>query len=293
MLNLESVLRLVRVFLMNQWYAELGLSQDATWTEVHNRYRSLMKQHHPDLHVRRNKRFRIRAEERAKRLNNAYEEIRRDYFGGESEPGVRPRPSASYRSGSYRARRRECSYYWSLVTVIGLPFWIIKITLALVFSQCGLAAAALVIGAFFYFNQNEISPLDVIPFKVQSTPLGYRSIVPVSGEDSGVDPASFYPTELIIEKPDLVEAAISCNVHAVRKLLAKGAEINSRDERGDSALAWAAKRNCIKVAEVLVRAGADSSLRAMNGFTATKWARMYHNYEIESLLQGAATGTRV
>ncbi|MBN6151829.1 DnaJ domain-containing protein [Xanthomonas sp. AmX2] len=57
-------------------YRELGLTRDATDAEVELAYRRLISQYHPDKVVGATPELRARAEQKASRLNTAYDRIR-------------------------------------------------------------------------------------------------------------------------------------------------------------------------------------------------------------------------
>ncbi len=53
----------------------LGLTADATWSEITRRHRTLVKRHHPDLHAGADELTRRRAEERMAEINAAFDEL--------------------------------------------------------------------------------------------------------------------------------------------------------------------------------------------------------------------------
>ena len=57
-------------------YAVLGLSRSATWSEITQRHRSLMKQFHPDRHVTSDDATRAHAEQRVREINEAVAALR-------------------------------------------------------------------------------------------------------------------------------------------------------------------------------------------------------------------------
>jgi len=57
-------------------YAVLGLSRAATWSEITQRHRSLMKQFHPDRHVSSDEATRAHAEQRVRDINEAIATLR-------------------------------------------------------------------------------------------------------------------------------------------------------------------------------------------------------------------------
>jgi hypothetical protein len=57
----------------------LGLTSDATWSEVARRHRQLAKQHHPDRHGTEGTEARRRAEDTMSQINAAFSDLRRIY----------------------------------------------------------------------------------------------------------------------------------------------------------------------------------------------------------------------
>lgn len=91
--------------------------------------------------------------------------------------------------------------------------------------------------------------------------------------------------------PDLLEAAVDCDSKTVQTLLEKGVNINTVDDRGDSALSWAVRRKCPSVVRLLLARGANANIKSQNGFTPYVWARIYRLPEIEKMLVEAGATT--
>jgi ankyrin repeat protein len=85
----------------------------------------------------------------------------------------------------------------------------------------------------------------------------------------------------------LMLAAFEGNLPAVQRLLAEGADVNSRDEAGDTALMFAAFKGHAAVVYLLLLHGANVHARARNGWTARKAARSGFHTEIEAMLSKA------
>src|SRR6267378_2902307 len=84
---------------------------------------------------------------------------------------------------------------------------------------------------------------------------------------------------------ELMDAAAKGDLAGVRDLLAKGADVNARDESGRTALMSAANA---AVAEALIAKGADVNAKAQNGMTAWTYALTRHIDVAQILLaQGA------
>lgn len=94
------------------------------------------------------------------------------------------------------------------------------------------------------------------------------------------------PEEKIINfTPALIEATIGCSLTEMKALLDSGENVNMADERGETALAWAAKRGCSAGAQLLLERGAKVNAISKNGFTPYVWARIYKNREMQNLLK--------
>lgn len=93
--------------------------------------------------------------------------------------------------------------------------------------------------------------------------------------------------------PGLIDAGIRCDLGLAEALISDGADINELDARGDSALAWAVKRNCPQVVNLLLTKGAAVNSRSDNGFTPFLWARIYGNVRMQRLLKAAGADTSV
>ncbi len=91
-----------------------------------------------------------------------------------------------------------------------------------------------------------------------------------------------YSTDINIQ---LIEAVKSGNIDRVRLLIAKGADINAKDERGGTPLHWAAYYNRKKIAELLLMQGANPEEKDRNGFTPEDVARINGKKEILNILK--------
>ena len=85
-------------------------------------------------------------------------------------------------------------------------------------------------------------------------------------------------------RPEIVRAAMDCNSGELKKLIDAGHSINQADASGQTALIWAAKRNCRSAVELLMIHGANIKLRSTNGFTAHQWAKWYRNEELAQII---------
>ena len=103
--------------------------------------------------------------------------------------------------------------------------------------------------------------------------------------------------ELVAERlttrqfPPLVRAAVNCDPTLAKELIAQGQNVELKDAQGDTALAWAAKRNCLPLVQMLLTAGANANATADNDITPTRWAEMYNHKEVLANLQRAGGRT--
>jgi hypothetical protein len=91
----------------------------------------------------------------------------------------------------------------------------------------------------------------------------------------------------VIPRPEIIRAASRCDTATLKRILRKGASVNQTDSNGQSALSWAAKRNCTSAAEILLKYGANIDQPSANGFTPYRWAKWYKNHDMISLLSKA------
>lgn len=98
----------------------------------------------------------------------------------------------------------------------------------------------------------------------------------------------------------LVDAAVAAPIHdaaragdggTIARLLQEGADINERDENGETALFTAARAAKPKIVDQLMVAGADATIRDDRGMTAVHAAALGGDPEAVSLLVGDAKFT--
>lgn len=88
---------------------------------------------------------------------------------------------------------------------------------------------------------------------------------------------------------DLIEAAYGGQPARVSALLAKGADVNARDEYGYTALMWAAQGGYVLTLKTLLAKGADVNAKEKNGRTALLIATIKGQKKVvEALLAGGA-----
>lgn len=67
---------------------------------------------------------------------------------------------------------------------------------------------------------------------------------------------------------ELIKAVFKNNVAKVEQLLAQGADVNQRDEKGDTALIVAAREGSASIVDLLLKAKAEVNVQNNNGHTA-------------------------
>ena len=86
---------------------------------------------------------------------------------------------------------------------------------------------------------------------------------------------------------DLIEAAQEGDTAAVQAMLAKGADVNAKDNTGQTALMFAAMVGDTATVEALLAAGADVNARNIGGATALIFAEAGGHTAVVELLKKA------
>ena len=84
--------------------------------------------------------------------------------------------------------------------------------------------------------------------------------------------------------PRIIKTIESGDSDKVKRLIEEGADVNAKDNYGNTALMWASQHGYIEVAKLLIEAGADVNLR---GTTALMIALEEGHTEIVELLKEA------
>ncbi len=89
-----------------------------------------------------------------------------------------------------------------------------------------------------------------------------------------------------IQSPEyaLLEAVKSGDAITVQNLLNRDADVNTKDEWANTALAWAALRDDITIAGLLLDAGADTNVKSFKGLHTLHLATFNSNHEMVELL---------
>jgi ankyrin repeat protein len=105
-----------------------------------------------------------------------------------------------------------------------------------------------------------------------------------------LSPAAAYAQDM---KEDLLAAARKGNIEAVKSLLDKGVDVNSKSEYGATALSFACDKGHVAVVKLLLERGADANVRdTFYGATPMTWASMKGHAEIVSLLLDKGAGSK-
>jgi len=83
---------------------------------------------------------------------------------------------------------------------------------------------------------------------------------------------------------DLIESIKKGHVAIIHAFLAKGADVNAKDQNGGPALLWAAGGGHPDIVQLLLDHGADKRISDRGGKTALDIARKKNRQDIEKLL---------
>ena len=92
----------------------------------------------------------------------------------------------------------------------------------------------------------------------------------------------------------LINAAKNGDIKNVKELLAKGADVGTKNKNGETALHFAAWDGHVDVVKVLIEKGADVDAKDNDGKTALHWAALRGNVEVARVLieKGADVGAK-
>jgi ankyrin repeat protein len=91
-------------------------------------------------------------------------------------------------------------------------------------------------------------------------------------------------SESVVQQ-SLMQATKQGDVKAVKKLLARGEDVDEKDEDGATALMWAAYHGSPEITKILIEAGADVDEKDEDGITALMAAADQGHTEIVELLK--------
>ena len=84
---------------------------------------------------------------------------------------------------------------------------------------------------------------------------------------------------------ELIDAVRANDRARIKTLLAKQADVNAKQVDGMTALHWTAQNNDIESSKLLLKAGADRTLRNSEGRTPLQQARHYKHALLEAALR--------
>lgn len=295
---------------IQQFLEVLELTPEANWDDVTQAYRDLIKIWHPDRFAHDEK-LRARAEIKSKQLNEAVRQLRRHYRRTrlykrsevqeavqaarsgifQTVKGVSKKPNHGLSSSfikakveqRYDASRSGSAVYQALTRKKKCISRLTQAATVLVFMLCFALVASTGIPhpSFPVFQPNPM----LLP---RSRPLhDYRSITPAPNEQpkTASSPVGGKLSQATPDsRPALIDAAANCKPELLEQLLKQGQNINVADNNGDTALAWAARRNCASVAKLLLDAGIKADTVARNGFTPKDWAQWAKSSKVAALL---------
>lgn len=273
-------------------YQLLGLPEDASWLEIRTAYREMLRIWHPDRFAQDDP-LKKKAEARTKELNLAYENLRfmrqcPDFLLTEENKRCASLTAAD--CGQNFEQQREypesSSYPGGRVSKCSAVKKIAQIA-----AVCAIGFQIFSVGLPGRIAKLIEGTTALRPAAYRSiTDQHYRTIKPALKEAvQSPEHLQAINSTLVIEKPALVESAIACNLNRTKALVRDGASVDAEDSRGDTALSWAAKTNCLAVAEFLLAQGADPIYPSHNGWTPIEWAKSYRHLAMEQRLRSAAS----
>ena len=96
-----------------------------------------------------------------------------------------------------------------------------------------------------------------------------------------------------MEQFEIHDKVLKANTEEVKRLVAKGVDLNELDSLGNTPLHWAVMGGYIDIVEILLGAGADPNVLCSQGYTP-KWSALdFELYDIAELLTsyGGKTNT--
>lgn len=84
---------------------------------------------------------------------------------------------------------------------------------------------------------------------------------------------------------NMIEACKKDDVVALMKLIKAGADVNFRDERGDTVLMFASYKGYVGLVKALIEAGADIGIEGHLSITAPGFAKIFGHKDVVEILE--------
>ena len=304
--------KIERTMAYPEYYDILGVSTDASPEDIKRAYRRLAKKYHPDTHSGDKT-----AEEKLKRINEAYDVLKDlakraeyDYFGTmpAAEADTAPEDSAAptHADTSPEPTPRDAAYYPNPQRQKrGWRFFGGKVCLL-----CFLLLYAL----FLYAHRDPQDPKNIVKILSNSSATvqrvsdkvahGFHNFTFRKFKDSetqkklilyAVRNKRLFMLDILLSyiSPNLVDEQnhhrslllTAENPEIIELLIMSGANVNQKDDLGETALTLAVRRNDVLAAELLLRAGANVNYTLPNGETAMHLAVAQNNTVMMTVLQ--------
>lgn len=127
----------------------------------------------------------------------------------------------------------------------------------------------------FYFSSMKMTPLKYVIH--QSSPEVAQALIYMGADIEEKDEDGRTPLMIIC-------GIRKCNISLCRILLDAGAQMNSKDVRGCTALMISAEYNNAAMAALLLERGADITIKNRMGWTAREYAIKYKHPEVEKAI---------
>ncbi len=252
--------------------------------QVRHRYHEMVREWHPDKH-RKNSKLNRKAEEVLREINQAFEELERAShnleFAG-SVPISNLAKSIFCSIGKFAAAPFLMLVAFARISIC-LPLELISeisvLLRTLVVFMAAVGTAALIIYAI-----NSASARGTVQPAEQVELLSMKERL-----DSWADKKSqrtmlrsFSQSSSALDgAPTIIQYAIDCDLNGVSSEIRRDASVvSTRDGYGDTPLAWAAKRGCSELVDLLLAKGASADSRAENGYSPADWALKYGHKNI-------------
>lgn len=268
----------------------LGLTLSASWAEVRNNYRNLMKAWHPDRFPHEEE-LRIQAEARSKDLNIAFRALYK-HFHRENQTGFASGlpPTHFWENPDFVSSPANPTYGVRKSVNTEAPGEVLQDT-AVEFEAISSEAPEIKIPKA---KRQKLKRRQRSNFKDLFGACTSLSLICLLLAAIGLPQGKTFSDSLLKQftnprlietaKPSLIPSSLSCNVQAMDKLLKTGADVNAISPEGDSVLSLTVKNSCLEGTRLLLRYGANPNVPSRNGFNSLEWAHWSRNYQAATLL---------